>query len=475
MRKIFLSAMAIAISALVLTGCSKNSDPYVPPTPEKTDVEKYNEKFRSYVGGTIASDQDWGFDASQVAGVRGLTRGSETGYFVTDEYPKDYTKSFYDQALDSLPEKRKDPGNYIKNFEFKSRGPVRFNLVFAFTVSEMEVGYYYYNPATETYKDKKEVVLLSNFTSDFKSNKYLQYTDKSGPSAKDWIDYNPAQGAYIWEYYHAKKVRAKMFTLRDGSEDPAIIDVPVGYHIGFYTKIGDKKYYTNRYLNENEGNTNFVVINSKDADLENTYLVGIEDLDPQDSDFDCNDVMIDVHKNIETTFAELIIPQKAIETYRIIGEDLTVEDINADFDFNDIVLDVTLTATGADCELQAAGGQLPIRINGQDDLEVHKLFGVDEKVMVNTNAEKIGLRGVSKPSCKFSISGKRFSSVKDVMIEVKKNEVWIPFFANKGETACKILVKDTSFKWPDERESLKGKYPKFIQWVQNNDIDVWWK
>ena len=61
MRKILLSTMAIAISALVLTGCSKNNDPYVPPTPEPTptptpeptDVEKYNESFQTYVGGTI--------------------------------------------------------------------------------------------------------------------------------------------------------------------------------------------------------------------------------------------------------------------------------------------------------------------------------------------------------------------------------------------------------------------------------------
>ena len=36
---------------------------------------------------------------------------------------------------------------------------------------------------------------------------------------------------------------------------------------------------------------------------------------------------------------------------------------------------------------------------------------------------------------------------------------------------CKILV-NTNFEWPDERQSLKAKYPKFVDWV--NDPTVIW-
>ena len=64
------------------------------------------------------------------------------------------------------------------------------------------------------------------------------------------------------------------------------------------------------------------------------------------------------------------------ETWRVIAEDLSASE-NTDFDFNDVVLDVTLTEDGADCVLQAAGGQLPIRINGENGgklLEVHEMF-----------------------------------------------------------------------------------------------------
>ena len=154
------------------------------------------------------------------------------------------------------------------------------------------------------------------------------------------------------------------------------------------------------------------------------------------------------------------------ETWRVIAEDLSASE-NTDFDFNDVVLDVTLTEDGADCVLQAAGGQLPIRINGENGgklLEVHEMFGVDQKTMVNTNADKKGLPSAKKDSVPFSIKGS-FSSVKEVLIEVKKEDgKWHPLYADTGKPACKILV-DTAFKWLDEKESLKVVYPKFTDYV----------
>ncbi len=58
------------------------------------------------------------------------------------------------------------------------------------------------------------------------------------------------------------------------------------------------------------------------------------------------------------------------------------------------------------------------------------------------------------------------------LIEVKKEDgKWHPLYADTGKPACKILV-DTAFKWPDELESLKVVYPKFIDYV--NDPNVKW-
>ncbi len=496
MKKVVLNLMATAICTLMIVSCSKNSDPYVPPTPtpDPTPEEQYDKAFKLYVGATDASpinpNQDWGFSASVVT-ARAATRGSEAGYYLSDNYPKEYTQAFFKEALDSLPEGKK-VGASIKNFEFLSRGPFRFDIVFGYTDQKIEIGYYYYNPDTETYADRKEVKLVGDFQSDFTNYKYIQYNKYDPPSENQWKNPKPWDGYHgIWDEdkYNAKWVHAKMFTLRDGSDDKEIVnpnktvDVPVGYRVGFYVKHPDEgdKGYTNRFLNKDE-QFFFAVLDSKNdkSNLSNAYLVGIEDhssITAEKCDQDCNDVMIAVHKNVEDTYPLLVIPEKANQTWRVIAEDLSASD-NTDFDFNDIVLDVKLTKTGADCILQAAGGQLPIRINGEYGsidgkvLEVHEMFGVDQKTMVNTNADKKGLPSAKKDPYKFSINGS-FKSVKDVKIEVKKQDgKWHELYAKTGDSACKILV-DTTFKWLDEQQSIKEVYLKFVDWVKDPTV-VWY-
>jgi len=155
-----------------------------------------------------------------------------------------------------------------------------------------------------------------------------------------------------------------------------------------------------------------------------------------------------------------------------------VRDLNSDgiddtdFDFNDIVLDVALTDGGAKCILQAAGATLKIRINGNDNLEVHQLFGVDQATMVNTNADKRGLKSAKKDVVKFELTGV-FNSVNDIKIEVFRQNRWMTLTAPKGDAASKIVVAN-DFVWPDERESLKVKYPNFLRYVHDNDITEWW-
>ena len=483
MRKLFLNLMAVAICSLVITSCVKGPDdvppsPPTPPTPpEPTPVEKYNKAFLNYVGGEINPEQDWGFGDTDVAETRFGTRAEDQGcYDLSTNYPKEYTwDDFMKEVLDSLPEGKK-VGESIKNFEFISRGPFRFEIPYAYTKAEFEIGYYFYNPATQNVFARTEKTLFKNFKSEFASKEYLQYSTFEKPSDDQWLTVKSTYGYWLWDQekgYEAKKTRARMITIRDGSEDN-IVDVPKGYRIGFYVKRDNKTVYTNRYLNENE-QPFFAVIDSRNesSHLKRAYLVGMEEqTSAEGCDFDCNDVIFDVHKHIEEqTYPLLYIPRK---TWRIIAEDLSASE-NTDFDFNDIVLDVTLTKDGADCVLQAAGAELPIRVNGDDKLEVHKLFEVDQKVMVNTNAEKKGLKGETKEPVKFSLTGK-FNSVKDVKIEVNKGTAekpnWIPLYANQGEPACKIAV-GTDFKWPDELESIKVKYPKFVDWVKDPAV-VWY-
>ena len=162
---------------------------------------------------------------------------------------------------------------------------------------------------------------------------------------------------------------------------------------------------------------------------------------------------------------------------RIIAEDLSATGAS-DFDFNDVVLDVTF-GSPAKVVLVAAGGTLPLRINGDDtNLEVHKLFGVweegaEKQPMVNTGA------GPSLPSV--DISSKVNVSITNaseadskLKLEVFKNGEWQEMAAPKGEPSCKLAV-DPTFKILTERKSIKNEYPLFVNWATETGFtSKWW-
>ena len=146
---------------------------------------------------------------------------------------------------------------------------------------------------------------------------------------------------------------------------------------------------------------------------------------------------------------------------RVIAEDLTVDE-KGDFDFNDVVFDVILNYPVGKTTiiLQAAGGTLPLTIGGQ---EVHKKFGVDTNVMVNTNNNS-----VERNPVKFELNT-QYSNANDIPVCVQKNGSWLTLEAKRGRVPSKIGVKPT-YNWCDEREDILDKYPDFGKWVQNETI-----
>jgi hypothetical protein len=158
---------------------------------------------------------------------------------------------------------------------------------------------------------------------------------------------------------------------------------------------------------------------------------------------------------------------------RIIAEDLSATE-SSDFDFNDVVFDVTFTSnTTATITLQAAGGTLPLYVA---NMEVHQLFEVATNVMVNTvrDASKSkGAQWATKEPVSFDISGiDKTKNGKDILIQVKKGDTLHTLNANTGEPAAKIGVKPT-FVWCDEYEAIETRYPMFKDWVQNRDV-IWY-
>ena len=172
-----------------------------------------------------------------------------------------------------------------------------------------------------------------------------------------------------------------------------------------------------------------------------------------------------------------IVPGAGEYLDRIIAEDLSANDAS-DFDFNDVVFDV-LGNDGSKTEfnLIACGGTLPLRINGDDNLEVHKLFGQDapnangKYDMFNTGA------GPNHDPVKFTVNGvyNDPTSLKNLKIEVQKNGSWQELTATTGRAACKILV-DTSFPIVPERQGIASKNVNFTKYVKGEFVnDFWWQ
>ena len=166
--------------------------------------------------------------------------------------------------------------------------------------------------------------------------------------------------------------------------------------------------------------------------------------------------------------------------FRVIAEDLSASEAG-DFDFNDVVFDV-VKAEGSKTTLKliCAGGVLPLRIrvaNQAEGVEVHSLFGEmtpnanGQYKMYNTGA------GPTVPEKEFTIDGTytKPEQIANIIIEVKKDGVWMELKATRGKAACKILVDDT-FKPVKERRNIADENQNFTNYVQGKFVDdFWWK
>ena len=166
--------------------------------------------------------------------------------------------------------------------------------------------------------------------------------------------------------------------------------------------------------------------------------------------------------------------------YRVIAEDLSASEAG-DFDFNDVVFDVVEAKDGkTTLKLICAGGTLPLRVRGANEtpgVEVHSVFGETSPSnngkykMYNTGA------GPTVPEETFTVEGEYTTpeQIKNIIIEVQKDNTWMPLNAKRGEAACKILVDDT-FKPVRERTNIADENKMFTNYVQGSFVDdFWWK
>ena len=151
---------------------------------------------------------------------------------------------------------------------------------------------------------------------------------------------------------------------------------------------------------------------------------------------------------------------------RVIAEDLSVSD-NSDFDFNDVVFDVTFDSPAqgkTTITLLAAGGTLPLYVGGQ---EVHAKFGVSTKTMVNTGT------GVSKDPVSFELNDTFGHNANNILVQVEKEGVLVEITAERGRVASKIAVSP-NYEWCTEKQDIVDKYPNFSKYVSEPSFDIWW-
>jgi hypothetical protein len=167
---------------------------------------------------------------------------------------------------------------------------------------------------------------------------------------------------------------------------------------------------------------------------------------------------------------------------RIIAEDLSASDAT-DFDFNDVVFDVTFNADGTvgTVQLVAAGGVFPLTVDGH---EVHAAFGHTETdsngyfKMINTHSATGGVDGATAAPFTVNNPGKNGC---DIKIRVNKFEIdengnkvdhWYDLEAKRGIPAAKLCVNQT-FQYCNERVPITTPYPNFGGWVRGNKY-IWW-
>ena len=191
------------------------------------------------------------------------------------------------------------------------------------------------------------------------------------------------------------------------------------------------------------------------------------------------------------------------ESIRVIGEDLTVNDANSDFDFNDIVFDVIRNKTTGKVSVKflAAGGELPIYIGPDDNSawELHGLFADKEKevaekegktarnittkTMMNTAKDKQNgnvIRDAYKcPEKELPDSWWYGNNIQDIAnsieIRVQKSGTLFILKAPEGKAPSKIAV-DTDYNWCGERDNINTIYGKFNDYVGGQyEWNTWYK
>ena len=463
--------MLMALVATSMVACSNNQDVFDGGAIEKTAKQSYAENFaKKYPN--VDMNQNWDFSSKQsdyriASGNKAHTRAGEGGITTGSWYEVDNnTLAWMHEQLVEGQDNRKlgnpfymtVPGNDFTIIPiYQGQAGAMWNL--------------------HVVVDGVDYLVWE------KSNSEIQKGDiqiKDGDS-DEW--HNLHGGGQSWETWNSLyNTDGSDKWLADGSQNLVTAvrstpytfhDFPVGAEMYFYLDVTvsgsgdwDGKYHEINNVGAHESSLKGQMLALQNvprpaniAEDNEVMIIGCEDADLRDSDWDCNDVVFLVYgktvpKPIKIEEGDEI---EEVKTVRYMIEDLGATD---DFDFNDIVVDVTeirtisptytngvVTAWNEKGKRQEAvirhlGGTLPFVLKignkeyaagGQDTFQTSPDLKLDDVTGWT------GLNGVHNVS---------------IEVEQKNNEgVFKVQFPKAGE-APMIIAVDPSQNWMPERQSV---------------------
>lgn len=416
------------------------------------------------------------------------------------------------------------------DYELKSNGDFQITWFAGYTSSAKPhtLGFYYHTPGT--YDDIVYVDIAETEIHDYidglakvqyKVNEHA--AQKYGIVANHWYDANfdafdtfedphtsiPARlgddaynsiEAFQRYGYDLTGIRGISFTLK----------VPEGKYIGFYdrvesvsqpsqydrfVKLGLKPYTTRdnfkamnfscEAMNMNQrGSYRSCILKSDHA-----LWLGMED-NNDGGDLDCNDVMFTISADLEIHRPSVVEPDLAPtgEYDDLMPWTLAFEDLgrNADFDFNDAVIEVTPDYEQEQCcvKVKAAGtnSRMYLHYDGPDgDVnlgEIHELLGGNPSEVINTKTAVPETPFVQVDCVKWPKGYTMQQDAHRFYMEVKRGDCAdcgdvITLAEEPGKMPEALLVAG-EWKWPKEGVNIMKAYPSFKQWAKDNtDMKYW--
>ena len=395
------------------------------------------------------------------------------------------------------------------------------------------LGYYYHSKDTYSdivFQDIAEVLTLDYYNGKAKVQYQLDnkpewydanFDYKDTPSNPNNANLEARRGddAYntlnVHDYYGDRVTAIRGITFK--------LTIPQGKEFGFYLRTNEaiksdqKTILTNLGVSEddmpkyranyscakmNTGSNNF---RSAIAIYDNFTFMGLDD-NPDGGDYDCNDVTFalsnskgesyipyftDGTKNSQwnqeviNKHPEYINPptQTKLQSWTLAFENAGMDN---DFDFNDVVLKVTPNTTThtAEVKLLATGAQRKTEVYYDGTLlgEVHDLFGVNTKTMVNTTSTTATKKAVTLNSIKWPENATMEALRMNFSLKVYNEdgtldrEFSMTDLLNDQKSPQALCVAG-DWKWPKERTNIYTAYPLIGLWgvnFNNSEYGNWY-